>query len=333
MMIFQTVGTRPYFSAASIALAWLCIPHSSLAQSSGKASAEALFAAGRKLMGDGKTQEACPKFADSQRLDPASGTLINLGACYEKLGRNASAWAAYQEAAALAQTMGRSDNLQIAQKRSSAIVPRLSRIVVTVASNEANLEVLRDGIAVAASEWGIPIPLDKGEHHYEASAPGFLTWKGKIQITSDGADSTIAIPALTRAPVLLARKNAPSVQPGSPSTWRSMHTAAVASGAMGLASLGTATVFAILAKSSYSQSLDSCRTPPADVNRCTPPGVEERTRALSQGNLATTAFVIGSVAAATSVVLWIAAPSRRAPSVSQLSLSGSIGGAILSGKW
>src|SRR5579883_1765226 len=67
---------------------------------SNKAAAEALFRDGRALYDQGKYPQACAKFAESQRLDPAPGTLLNLGGCYEKNGQTASAWATFKEAMA-----------------------------------------------------------------------------------------------------------------------------------------------------------------------------------------------------------------------------------------
>ena len=54
-----------------------------------RVAAEALFDEGRNLVAAGKIAEACPKFADSQRLDPSPSTLLNLASCWEKLGRTA----------------------------------------------------------------------------------------------------------------------------------------------------------------------------------------------------------------------------------------------------
>src|SRR5215510_5077923 len=62
------------------------------------ATAEALFTEGRKAFDAGRFAEACQKFAESQRLDPGAGTLINLAACREKTGEIALAWAAWKEA-------------------------------------------------------------------------------------------------------------------------------------------------------------------------------------------------------------------------------------------
>src|SRR5262249_43356511 len=88
---------RPYF----LALALLVAAPLARAQSN-KVAAEALFEEGRRLMSEGKVADACPKFADSQSLDPSPGTLLNLASCYEKMGMTATAWATYREAASLA---------------------------------------------------------------------------------------------------------------------------------------------------------------------------------------------------------------------------------------
>src|SRR5258706_88865 len=69
------------------------------ATSAEKTAAETLFGEGKRLMDEGKFSDACPKFADSQKLDPGVGTLLNLARCYQKNGQAATAWSTYKEAA------------------------------------------------------------------------------------------------------------------------------------------------------------------------------------------------------------------------------------------
>jgi hypothetical protein len=67
------------------------------AQSAG-AQAEVLFRQGRDLMAANKFDDACAAFAESQRLDPAITTLLNLAGCREKAGQYATAWGLFLEA-------------------------------------------------------------------------------------------------------------------------------------------------------------------------------------------------------------------------------------------
>src|SRR4051812_48456348 len=74
-----------------------------------KAAAESLFASALALLSEKKFSEACPKLEESQRLDPASGTLLNLAWCHEMEGKTATAWAEYKKLLALADAEGRVD--------------------------------------------------------------------------------------------------------------------------------------------------------------------------------------------------------------------------------
>src|SRR5437764_5986851 len=82
-----------------------------------KATAEALFEDGKRLASAGEYAAACPKFAASQKLDPAVGTALNLADCYEKLGRTACAWAEFRSAEAGARSIGSKDREELAGRR------------------------------------------------------------------------------------------------------------------------------------------------------------------------------------------------------------------------
>src|SRR5262245_28423128 len=66
-------------------------------------SADAAFEAGRAAMESGDFSTACQHFAESLRLEPAVGTQLNLGECYERLGRYASALHAFEAGATAAE--------------------------------------------------------------------------------------------------------------------------------------------------------------------------------------------------------------------------------------
>jgi hypothetical protein len=122
--------------ALGIACAGLLGPGTARAQGSDadRAQAESLFETGRKLMAEKKYAEACPKLAESFRLDPTTGTLLNLAVGHRDEGRIASAWAEFKDAAALARRDGRADREQFAQEQVKALEPRLSRVTIAVSN-------------------------------------------------------------------------------------------------------------------------------------------------------------------------------------------------------
>ncbi len=178
------------------------VPNLSWAGAQEQAAAEALFQDARQLMQDGKFAEACPKLVDSNKLDPAVGTLLYLGECYEKNGQTASAWATFQVAAESAHKASQPERARVASDRASALLAKLSKITITVAAQArtAGLEVKRDGTDVGEATWGVGVPVDPGEHVIVAKAPGKKDWSQTVRVEPDGKIAAVEIPALEDAP-------------------------------------------------------------------------------------------------------------------------------------
>jgi tetratricopeptide (TPR) repeat protein len=134
------------------------------------AAAEALFREGHRLLEQENYDAACPKLAESQSQDAASGTLINLALCYEKQGKLASAWAQYHLAAALARKDGRPDRVETAEKRLARLEPTVPRLVVRADRLAAGIVVSVGEVRIGAAAFGSAIPIDPGTYEVVVSA-------------------------------------------------------------------------------------------------------------------------------------------------------------------
>jgi hypothetical protein len=134
------------------------------------AAAAALFQEGREAARRGDYAAACPKLADSYRLDPAPGTLLNLADCNEHLGKLASAWQLFQQAA---EHLTPTDNrMPVAKQRIAALELRLPRLSVSLApSAPPGAKVTRDAVELGSGSLNTALPVDPGEHVVIVSAP------------------------------------------------------------------------------------------------------------------------------------------------------------------
>ena len=163
------------------------------------AVAEALFQEGRLLLESGDAHEACPKLAESLRLDRATGTLLALAMCHEVDGHLASAWAEYLEVIARAKRDGRPDREEAARQYAHALQPRLSMLDIAVPAAVARipgLVVQRDGVALEAPAWSTPVPIDPGPHVVTATAPGRQPFSATVVVGDVADHQTVTVPLL-----------------------------------------------------------------------------------------------------------------------------------------
>lgn len=182
------------------------------------ALAETLYRQAKDLMAAGNYAEACPKLKESYRIDPGTGTLLNLSACYEAEGKLASAWLGYASAVVAARRDRRADRVKYAEEHMQALEPKLSKLTVLVPaeSDVPELELKLDGVVLGRAARGVPTPVDPGEHLVEASAAGREPWKTSVIIGKEADLQNVTIPLLTESAPPPAAAPPPPPAPAPP---------------------------------------------------------------------------------------------------------------------
>jgi hypothetical protein len=185
-------------SRAALVLAVLLVPFAARAQTTDPQLAQSLFDQARQLMTAQKYKEACPLFAESQRLDPGGGTLLNLAMCHEAEGKTATAWTEFNAALSIAIKDGRKGRESIARQHIRALEPKLCHVTVTVPSTSEvdGIAVSLDGLPLARPAWGIAASVDPGTHKVEANAPGHRGWSALVVMAGAGEARTVMVPPL-----------------------------------------------------------------------------------------------------------------------------------------
>jgi tetratricopeptide (TPR) repeat protein len=282
-----------------------------------KSSAVALFDQAEALMRQGKYLEACDKYEESNRLDPQLGVLLHLAECREKVGQYASAWATFRDAAELADRRADARSLA-ARERADALESKLSRLTIFVPETAVveGMRVLRDGVAVRAPLWGVPVPVDPGEHVVDVTAPGKIGWRGTVTVSAASTTASINVPVLADAPIPVAPAQAGSKPvepvdraPGDPgATQRLLGWIGVGAGAAGVV---TGVVFHVQSASKLNERDDLC---PDDVceNEAQARRIEDLTdEANTSATVGTVALVAGGLLAAGGVTLVLTAPAEE----------------------
>jgi len=251
-----------------------------VAQSTDKAAtAESLFQEGKLRMAAHDFAAACPKLAESQRLDPSTGTLTALALCHEGEGKSASAWAEFMEVVVLARKDGRADREKLARTHAAALEKTLSRLSIVVPAAVGTLDgfvIRRDGEEVGQATWGSALPVDPGVHAIEASARGKLAWKTTVMVGPMGQKETVTVAPLEDAPppptpraAAVPEGPSPGKAPaGEAAAGGGPRVLAFVLGGVGIAALGVGSYFGVeaITKSQGAKSVcspQSCTSPSA----------------------------------------------------------------------
>ncbi|MFT3765796.1 MAG: hypothetical protein QM820_09795 [Minicystis sp.] len=305
-----------------------------------RAAADTLFKEGRALVKQGRHAEGCAKLAASQKLDPATGTLLALGDCYELDGRTASAWGTFNEAAVSARKAGDTRRADEAQRRAGLLEPKLSKLVVEVAADGRipGLEVKRNGKVVDAAVLGTAVPVDPGEQTLEATAPGRKAWKTTLPIASKPGVTVAKIPALAAEdPAPPRPPDQPPVEPSS--GWSTQRTVGLAVGGVGVVGVVVGAVFGALTLAKVKDIDDNKYCSSADPPVCSQVGLNKQHEANTFANVSNVGLAVGGAALVAGVVVFVTAPRAKAAAATGLRIDAqpllgpSVAGLSLRGAW
>ena len=287
--------------------------------------AQSLFEQGRALLEQGDYARACPAFAESERLDPGGGTLLNLALCHQKAGKLATAWAEFNEALSGALRDGRKDRETLARQSIAALEPELPHLSVELGPNaDAATEVRLDGMVLSAQARGYATPVDPGPHTLSASSPGRRPWSTEVSLAK-GESKSVTVPELAPLPAPVPEtaptvpKSVPALPPPAPRSRPEAKRSKLATGSyvsagVALASFGTAIITGIVALSAEHSAQNKCL---ADRDYCPDPSyATDASRARTFAWVSTGALGVG-VGASVAALLWprqsVEAPIAASP--------------------
>jgi hypothetical protein len=304
----STCKTRAVLAFAVLAAAVPSFPEQAAAQPSAQdqATARTLFNEARDLMKAGRYPEACGKLESASRLYEGSGLLLNLGDCYERVGRTASAWTEFGAAFTAAERAGRMDDIAEAQRRQTALERKLSRLVIRITAEAPGMVVRRDGTELARGAWGEAVPVDPGEHTVIAEAAGRTGWTGKANVTEPGSTVVVEVPALAASPTgtpartrSMDSATGESPLPAPRPYWTGRRIASASLAAVGVLGIGAGGLLGLVAK------LDDNSAEVETTNRHA-----DSTSAARLGDAATAVVCAGAALTAAGLVLWLTAPDE-----------------------
>jgi len=279
--------------AAGLALTGLVAPS---ARAGDAETAEALFQSGREAMAKGDLAAACPRLAESQRLDPAAGTLLNLAECEERAGKLASALAHFQEAH---DELPPGDyRVAFSSQRIKKLAPRVPRLVVRVTGPApTGLTVLRDGTALGPASLGVALPVDLGMHVCVLRVPGHVDATQEITL-AEGETKTLE---LTPGAAALAGDEKSAGSWGAQKTW------GIVLGTAGLAGLVAGGIFGVTSKLTYDSAESHCAHVPTG---CSSAGTSGSQSAYTQAAVSDIGFVAGAALVVAGGALYFTAPKE-----------------------
>jgi len=267
--------------------------------------ADKLFEEGRDLLKQGDSKGACEKFESAIKLDPrATGTMLNLGLCYENLGKLGTSLKWFRRAQAAAAEQGQHAEVESAAKKHTLeLAERVPWFSIDVAAPPPGMEARVDGLKIEATDYA-RVEVDPGHHDVELRAKH----KTPIHIPFDIKEretKPLAVPLFVDAPPVYVDRGAPR-----------RRMAYLVGGIGGGFLIGTG-VYGLIEHSINSSARHDAEPVcnmalmTFDADKCT----SDRKRAQASIDrlkyIGTSAFVAGAVGLAVGIGLYVSAPGKE----------------------
>ncbi|HEY4012728.1 MAG TPA: tetratricopeptide repeat protein [Polyangiaceae bacterium] len=267
--------------------------------------AQSWFERGYAARVAGNFGEARADFQKSYEIDHAPGTMLNMAACEEHMGRMATAWRELLRGAADARNIGRQDWAVDAEREAEQIQPTLPRLVLHLERGFSadDRRITLDGEPFPEPMVDASMPVDRGSHRVEATAPAKRLWATTFE-AKDQAVSVLTVPLLepeVAIPVVLRRPR--ELEAEAPPS-RPRRTWELGLGVLGGVSVLAATALTVSAYATYKGA--GCTA------FCTSAARAAQDRAWTQADVATVLGGVGAGALLGAALLWVWDPLKSA---------------------
>jgi hypothetical protein len=284
--------SRPGFRPLALAAFFLALsPGPAGAQST--AAAEALFNVGRAAMDTKDYDTACKRFRESNHLDPAVGTLLNLAVCETTRGRVATGWELFR---AVTEKLPPDDQRRgFVAAQLAQIEPRLPHLTLTLAEGAPAETKAKEGDAeFAGAAFGVPLPMDPGKHAFIVEAPGREPRTVEVELAEGGSQSLAVAPG---APLPAEPAPAPAAVSGAPSDAKPSggHDTRLIgwiAGGVGVAGLGVGLTTGLMALGKKSITDEQCSS---RLQLCTAEGRDAAAAGRTLAVVSTVGWVVGAL--------------------------------------
>ncbi|HEY5374091.1 MAG TPA: hypothetical protein VIK01_10425 [Polyangiaceae bacterium] len=288
------------------------------------AAADVLFNDARAAMVAKKFDVACAKFRESNRLDPAVGTLFNLANCEAQRGHLVASWALYRRV--LEKLQPDDPRASVAKAQVQLLDARVPRLTI-----RARGEMPADTTVNVAGYWAggpllvlspdslnSPLPLDPGSYAISVVAPGRATREFSVTLAEgDAAEFPVFVGSSTSAspprvaPAAVVTPSQP-IGAGDDDDRKTRELLAYAGIGVGAAGITLGIITGLFGLHEEALGNPNC----SDATRtCNQRGYDANQSAKSLATVSTLGFVVGVLAGGAGTYLWLTLPDAKSGAV------------------